>query len=72
MKKQKQKIESNVERYFIDCDFNTQEYLIPIEYRKEWYKWIESNEADTFNAEAPKFAKPIDVRYLTFTNPKII
>lgn len=57
-------------RYFVDCDFNSQEYLIPLEYQKEWDKWIESDEANAYKAKAPRFAKPIDSR-VTFTNPKI-
>lgn len=43
-------------KYFIDCDQDGYNYLIPAEKREDWNEW---NRFDTFE-EAPEYAIPID------------
>jgi hypothetical protein len=55
------------ERYCIVQDQSCHDYLIPLSKRKEWYKFLETEEAE--NGDSPDWARHFS-GLISFENPK--
>lgn len=48
------------ERFFIGCDNDCHNYIVPLSKYYEWLEWTEMPEDDESGWEAPEWATPID------------
>lgn len=73
--------EANATRYFLGCDNDCHDYLVPFDKKGEWEQWVASisvdvfsmsqEEADAIDWNPPSFARRIDNAFcITFTDPK--
>jgi len=52
--------------YFLDQDNDCHWYLIPVDKRAEWNKWL-----DSAKRNVPKYARSVDgPQWVIFTNPE--
>ena len=69
--KKKSSTKQTPQRWFLDCDEDGHNFLIPADKRAIWESWIDLPWSDTKYKSVPDFVRPVNDCYsnVTFTDP---
>lgn len=60
------------ERFFISSDNSGHNYLIPLDRRVQWLKFLDIPEEDERSWDVPDWARRLEGEMLTFSNPIVM